>query len=174
MVMTGFGVSDRRRLVKGSSSSKGRTFDQEGSVMDPIDAESLSSAPPTMLVPYGMFEEDAFAPITSKKQPPSPIKESPSDQGLNFERNLVRTPTETSVSDTNPKDTKEDEPHSYQFVRRNSAVEILKSESKGRRQLIDESLNSDWKAPEKKNLASSSESLSPLVSMRNSSHLSSQ
>ena len=67
MVMTRYSVSDRRSLVKGCSSSKWRTFDQEGSVKDPIDVESLSSAPPTMLVPYGTFEEDALAPITSKK-----------------------------------------------------------------------------------------------------------
>ena len=35
MVMTTSGGSSSRRLVKGWSSSKGKTFNQEGSVMDP-------------------------------------------------------------------------------------------------------------------------------------------
>ena len=54
MVMTRFGGSKRRKLLKGSYSSKGKTFDQERSAMDPIDVEP--SAQPTTLVPYGTFE----------------------------------------------------------------------------------------------------------------------
>ena len=65
MVMTRSGGFDRIRLVKGSSISKGRTFDQKGSTMDPIDMEPLSSALPTALVPYGTFEEDILALVTS-------------------------------------------------------------------------------------------------------------
>ena len=61
MVMTSSGGSDRRRLVKGSSSSKGKTFDQEGSAIDPIDVEPLSSAPLPSLVPYGTSEDEILA-----------------------------------------------------------------------------------------------------------------
>ena len=52
MVMTRSGGSDRRRLVKRSSNSKGKSFDQEGSAIDPIGVEPLSSAPLASLVPY--------------------------------------------------------------------------------------------------------------------------
>ena len=65
MVMTISGGFDRRRLVKGSFNSKGKTFDQE-LAMDPIDMEPLSLALPTTLVSYGTFEEDAPASVTSK------------------------------------------------------------------------------------------------------------
>ena len=122
MVMTRYGEFGRKRLVKGSSNSKGKTFDQEGLVMDLIDVDPLSSAPPTALVPYGTFEDDAPSPITLEKLPPSPIKDSLSDQGPNLERNLVQTSIETNVSDIETEKTKEDEPNSYQLVRRNSIV----------------------------------------------------
>ena len=80
--------------------------------MDPIDVELLSSAQLTTLVPYGTSEEDANALVTSEKQPPSPIEESPNNQGLSLKRNLIRTPIETNVSNTEHKETKEDEPDS--------------------------------------------------------------
>ena len=85
MVITGSSGSGRKRLVKGSSNSKGKTFYQEGSVVDTINMEPLSSASPTTLLSYDTFEEDSSTPVTSKKQPLSPIEESPKDQGLNHE-----------------------------------------------------------------------------------------
>ena len=57
----------------------------------------------------GIILETRYAPI---KQPPSPIKESPSNQGPNPERNLVRTLTKATVSNIEPKETKENEPYS--------------------------------------------------------------
>ena len=59
MVMMRSGGSGRRRLVKGSSNSKGKTFNKKGSAIDPIDVEPLSSALPT-LVPYGIFLDKGF------------------------------------------------------------------------------------------------------------------
>ena len=60
--MTKFGGFGRRRLVKGTSNSKGKTFDQVRSTMDPTDIELLILGPPTTLVPYGTSEKDALAP----------------------------------------------------------------------------------------------------------------
>ena len=76
MVMTISGGSNRRRLVKGSFNSKGKTFDQE-LAMDPIDMEPLSLALPTTLVSYGTGR----CPYIShfKEQHPSSIKKSPND-----------------------------------------------------------------------------------------------
>ena len=54
------------------------------------------------------------------------IKESPSMKGLNPEKDLIRTPIETDVSNTKLEGTKEDKPDSLQFVRRNCVVMILK------------------------------------------------
>ena len=58
MLMTRYDGSNRRRLMKGSFISKGKTFNQEGSTIDPIDEEPLSSAPPTTLVPYGTSKDE--------------------------------------------------------------------------------------------------------------------
>ena len=117
MVMTSSGGYGRRTFVKGSSSSKGKTFNQEGLAMDLIDVEPLSLASPSALVPYDTFEEDASTLITLEKHSPSSVEESPNDQGPNLERNLVQTPTVSNGSDTKPEGTKEDKPDSYQFVR---------------------------------------------------------
>ena len=57
--------------------------------MDPIDMELLSSAPLAALVPYGTFEKDIPTVDRIRKQPPSPILESLSGEGLNPERNLI-------------------------------------------------------------------------------------
>ena len=57
MVMTRSGGFSRRRLVKGSPCSKGKSFDQEGSAIYLIDAEPLSSTPLASLVPYGTSED---------------------------------------------------------------------------------------------------------------------
>ena len=46
--------------MKGSSSNKGKIFDQEGLAMVPIDVEPLRSTPPASLVPYGMFEDEVL------------------------------------------------------------------------------------------------------------------
>ena len=51
MVMTRSGRTDSKRLRKRGSNNKGKTFDQDGSVMDPIDVEPLSSAPLVALEP---------------------------------------------------------------------------------------------------------------------------
>ena len=69
MVMTKSSRTDLRRLRKGVSSYKGRTFDQDGLAMDPIDVELLSSAPPLALVPYGTFNEDIPALGSIRQQP---------------------------------------------------------------------------------------------------------
>ena len=58
MVMTRSNGFGSKRLVKGNSSSKGKTFVQEGLVIDPIDMEPLSSMPPGALVPYRTFENE--------------------------------------------------------------------------------------------------------------------
>ena len=58
MVMTRSNGFGSRRLVKGNSSSKGKTFDQEGLATDPLDMEPLSSMPPNALVPYRTFENE--------------------------------------------------------------------------------------------------------------------
>ena len=73
MVITRSGRTDLRRLRKGVSSDKGRTFDQDGSAMDLIDMEPLSLAPPPALVPYGTFEEDIPTLGSISQQPPSLI-----------------------------------------------------------------------------------------------------
>ena len=59
--MTRSGGSDRRTLVKGSSNNKGKIFDQEGSAMDPIIMEPLSSAMIASLVPYDTYEDEFLA-----------------------------------------------------------------------------------------------------------------
>ena len=51
--------------------------------------ELLSSAPLAALVPYGTFEKDIPTVDRIRKQPPSPILESLSGEGLNPERNLI-------------------------------------------------------------------------------------
>ena len=58
MVVTKSGGSRRRKLMKGSSSLKDKTFDQERSTMDPIDVELLNLVFPVILVPYGTFEDE--------------------------------------------------------------------------------------------------------------------
>ena len=57
MVMTRSSGFGRRRLVKGSSSNKGKAFDQEGLGMDPIEVEPLTASP-TSLIPYGTSEDE--------------------------------------------------------------------------------------------------------------------
>ena len=61
MVMTRSCGSRRRKILKGSSSSKGKTFDKEGLTMDPIVMEPLTLAPPAALVPYGTSEDETPA-----------------------------------------------------------------------------------------------------------------
>ena len=112
MVMTRSSRTSTKKLKRGSSSRKGVIFYQDGLTMDPIDVEPLISTH-MALVPYGLSEEDTLAPVTSEKQSPSHIKESRSNQGPNPEGNFVQTLLETSVSDTKPGGTKENEPFSF-------------------------------------------------------------
>ena len=58
MVMTKSGGVGISNLTKDSSNNKARSFDQEGSSMDPIDVEPLRSVDPTAIVPYGKFEDE--------------------------------------------------------------------------------------------------------------------
>ena len=44
-----------------NSSSKSKAFDQEGSIIDPIDMEPLSLAPLATLVPYGTSKDEILA-----------------------------------------------------------------------------------------------------------------
>ena len=53
MVMTRSDGFSGRKLLKGSSSKKDKTFEQEGLAMDPIDVEPLRFSPPMALMPYG-------------------------------------------------------------------------------------------------------------------------
>ena len=159
MVMTRSGGSRIRKLVKGSSSAKGKTFDQEGSTMDPIVMKPIRSALLATLVPYG----------TSKDKVPnveaSGHKESsPSTVGPNPDTSNVQTTPETIVPGTVSEAIEEDQLmplHWVKWVRQDSIVEIPKSLFKWPRQLIDESLNLDWSEPEKNDILSSSESLPP-------------
>ena len=74
MVMTRSGGCKKRRNVKGSSSYKCQTFDQEGLTMDPIDVEPLSSAPLRALMPYRISKD--YFPVENAPEPKdtSPIK----------------------------------------------------------------------------------------------------
>ena len=106
MMMTRSSGSGRRRLVKESSSSKGKTFDQERSAMDPIDVEPLSLASPTTLVPYGTYEDDTPTTDAPELKENSPI-ESQNIKSLALVDNPVRTLPEIMAFDTK---TKEDTP----------------------------------------------------------------
>ena len=83
MVMMRSGGSGRMRLVKGSSSNKGKIFDQEGSVMDPIDVEPLCSTLPASLVPYDTSEDEVLAAYAPDLKENSPIK-SQNTESLNL------------------------------------------------------------------------------------------
>ena len=105
MVMTRSSGFGRRKLLKGSSSGKGRTFYQEGSAMGPIDVELLSSAPPMDLVPYGTSKDEvddvpAAKTIASRQKAKSTPIESPNTKGLNPETSKVQTPPETTMLET--------------------------------------------------------------------------
>ena len=93
MVMTRTGGSDRRRLVKRSSSSKEKSFDQEGSAIYPISVEPLSSAPPTSLVPYGTSEDVIHAEEGFGKKQSYPLKNQ-NVKSSNLEDNPVQMPTQ--------------------------------------------------------------------------------
>ena len=54
------------RLRKRGSINKERAFNQDGSTMDPIDVEPLSSTPPTALVPDGTYEENVTTVYTTR------------------------------------------------------------------------------------------------------------
>ena len=58
MLMTRSNGSRRRKLMKGSSNSKGKTFDQEGSTIYLIVMEPLNLTSPTILLPYGTSEDE--------------------------------------------------------------------------------------------------------------------
>ena len=113
MVMTRSGGSDRRRLVKGSSSSKGKTFDQEGLAIDPIDVEPLSSTPLASLVPYGTFEDEIPAKEGFGEKESYPL-ENQNVKSSNLEDNPVQTPIEIVSKDTeieaNPSSPRENSP----------------------------------------------------------------
>ena len=52
------------------------------------------------LVPYSTCEEDVHGVDTIRQQSLSPIEETPNVQGLNLEKNLVRTSPETVLTNT--------------------------------------------------------------------------
>ena len=58
MVMTRTHRTNSRRSRKVGSNDKGRTFDQDGSIMNLIDIEPLCSSPLVALMPYRTSEED--------------------------------------------------------------------------------------------------------------------
>ena len=99
MVMTRSGGFGRRRLVKGSPSSKGKSFDQEGSAIYPIDAEPLSSAPLASLVPYATFEDVIPIEEGFGKKESYPL-ENQNFESSNLEDNPVQMPTQTVGKDT--------------------------------------------------------------------------
>ena len=102
MVMTRYGVSFQRRLVKVSSNSKGKTFDEKGLAIDPMDVEPLNSTPPATLVPYGTSEDEITIAKGFRDKVSYPL-ENQNSKSLNLEDNLVQTPTETVGNDTETK-----------------------------------------------------------------------
>ena len=113
MVMTRSGGSDRRRLVKGSSSSKGKTFDQEGSAIDPIDVEPLSSAPIASLVPYGTSEDEIPTKEGFREKESYPL-ENQNVKSSNLRDNPVQKQIETvskeAEIEANPSGLRENSP----------------------------------------------------------------
>ena len=99
MVMTRSGGSDRRRLVKGSSNSEGKTFDQEGLAIYPIDVEPLSPTPPASLVPYGTFEDEILAKEGFGEKESYPL-ENQNVKSSNHKDNPVQTPIEIISKDS--------------------------------------------------------------------------
>ena len=61
MVMTRSGEFEKRKLLKGSFNSKGKTFDKEESAIDPIVVEPLNSVLLAALVPYGSSKDEPLA-----------------------------------------------------------------------------------------------------------------
>ena len=98
MVMTRYGGSDRRRLVKGSSSSEGKTFDQEGSTIDPIDVEPLSLAPLASVMPYGTSENEIPAKEGCGEKESYPL-ENQNIKSSNLRDNPVQKPIEIVSKD---------------------------------------------------------------------------
>ena len=96
MVMTRSDGPDRRKLVKMSSSAKGRIFDQEGSAMGPIDVEPIRSKPSLSLVPYDTSEDEVPTSEASRQKESSNIR-NPNTNGLNTNNNAVQTLQETLV-----------------------------------------------------------------------------
>ena len=116
MVMTKSGGANTIKLRKGSSSCKGKTFDQEGLIMEPIDVEPLSSAPLAALVPYATSKVKVPATDASRKKENSPIK------SLNTlcsmpDDSAIRTLLETMVLETETKVVEIDQPQPIQWVR---------------------------------------------------------
>ena len=85
--------------MKGSSSNKGKIFDQEGSTMDLIGVEPLSSAPPTSLVPYNTSEDEVLVAHALSLKEKLPI-DSQDAESPNLGDNLVQTSLEIVVPDT--------------------------------------------------------------------------
>ena len=142
--------------------------------MDPIDVEPLHSAPPA-LVPNGTSEEDVLVTDASEQKSPSPIKGCLSIHGPNPKENILRTPPKIMVPRTEFEITKDDQPVPFQFIKRNTTIEITISQSKRPQRLIDESSNLDWPDLEKKDSSSPSQSLfPPLTSNIRSTRLSIQ
>ena len=88
MVITRSGGSGRRKILKGSSSSKGKIFDQEGLVMNPIVKELLNSASPSALVLYGTTEDETPIAKGFGEKESFPL-EGQKVESSNLEDNLV-------------------------------------------------------------------------------------
>ena len=101
MVMMGSSGPGRRKLLKGSSSSKGKTFDQEGSAMDPIDVEPLNSTLPATLMPYGTSEDETPIVEGFREKESFPL-ESQNSKSSNLKDNPILNTIGTMGNDTEP------------------------------------------------------------------------
>ena len=113
MLMMRYDGSDIRRLVKGSFISKGKTFNQEGSTIDPIDAEPLSSVSPTTLLPYGIFKDEIASAKGFGGKESYPL-ENQNVKSSNLEDNAIQTLAEIVGNDieseVNPSSPRENYP----------------------------------------------------------------
>ena len=74
--------------MKGSSCFKGKTFDQEGSIINPVDVEPLSSALSIILVPYGTSKDEIHVAEGLEKKE-SYLMEDQNAKSSNLEDNLA-------------------------------------------------------------------------------------